>query len=203
LNEEGEHFVEGSGERGGGGAGGFPAGGARLGRIEVEVEGTAGAIEFAFDGADAAAEGADAGIEDEEVGGAFSIFGAALEAIGEDLIFEVEEARDPEDVVGDVDFEGAAGRVWGVGGEEAGLAAEIEIPGFGQLVAAREGVVEAGVAGDAGLAGGGAGAGGLAGVGAIGGEFSGGHGGHLSRRDLRILAASVKRRMETLSISAY
>ncbi len=203
MDEEGEHFVERSGERGGGGAGGFAAGGPGLGRKEVEIECAAGAIEFAFDGADAAAEGAGSGIVDEEVGGAFAVFGVALEAIGEDLIFEIEEALDPEYVVGDVDFEGPAGGVGGLSGEEDGLAAEFEIPRFGQLVAAREGVVEAGVAGDAGLAGGGAGPGGFAGVGAIGGEFSGGHGDHLSRSDLRILAASWKRRMETISISAY
>ena len=78
----------------------------------------------------------------------------------------------PEEVVDEVEFEGAADGIGGGGDEEACLAADGLIPGFGQGGLASGTVVDAAVAGGAGLAGECAGTCGFLGVGAVGGEFS-------------------------------
>lgn len=135
------------------------------------LQGAAGACDFALDAANVAEECAGAGVEEEQVGGAFGVRGIALEAIGEELFLLIEETGGPEDVVDEVEFEGAADGIGGGLREKKGLLAELTIPGFGHLVAAGIGVVETAVAGGAGLAFGCAGSSGFLGVPAIGGEL--------------------------------
>jgi len=120
--------------------------------MQVRVEGARGTEDPAGDANGVTAEGSDGWIEGEEVGAAFAIRGEAAEAVGDDLVFALEERTVPEYVVSEGGFEGAADGIDGVGGEAAGLVVELGRPGFGHDVGAGVGVVDTGVAGGLALA---------------------------------------------------
>ena len=95
------------------------------------------------------------------MGSSFAVWGEAGEARVDDVRFAVEEAVVPEEMKGEVKFEGAADGVGCVSGELCGFEAKVLLPGFRHLVAAGEVVMDAGVTRGASLAEGRAGASGF------------------------------------------